>query len=326
MDAPHAVVTGGAGFIGSHLCEALLADGWRVTAVDNLSTGRRSNLQPLAGHAAFRFVEADVEAPGTLDDACAGARIVYHLAAVVGVQKVLDDPVGTVEGNHAATRAVLRAARDRGARVLLASSSEVYGANPNPSFREDDPCIIGPTAQRRWCYSASKLMDEFHAYAYHYAHGLETVVVRLFNTIGPRQVGRYGMVVPRFVRQALAGEPLTVYGDGTQARCFTWVGDVVRCLQALAAAPDADGGVFNIGNDQEVTIQALAEAVLRMTGSASPIAHIPYEEAYGARFKDVPRRRPDPARLRDTVGFAPETPLESALAAIIAEHRAEASS
>lgn len=315
----HALITGGAGFIGSHLAERLLAAGWRVTVLDNFSTGRRENVACLSQREDFVLVEGGAEDGGRVEALAEGVSVIFHLAAVVGVERVVDDPVGTVESNHAATKAVLRAARERGARVLLTSSSEVYGANPNAAFQEDDSCIIGPTHRRRWCYSASKLMDEFHAYAYHYAYGLPVTIVRLFNTIGPRQVGRYGMVVPRFVKQALAGEPISVYGDGSQCRCFTYVGDVVRCLHELVEAPGAAGTVFNVGSTEEVSILALAERVKALTGSKSVIEFRSVREAYGENFEDVARRRPATARLQQAIGFVPDTPLDVSLRAVIAD-------
>lgn len=315
---PHALVTGGAGFIGSHLAEHLLETGWRVTVLDDLSTGSRENLASVAGRDGFLFVEGGAEEPGLVEGLSAGGEAIFHLAAAVGVQRVVDDPVGTVETNHAATRSVLHAAHRHGLRVLITSSSEVYGANPDDAFREDAPCIIGPPTHRRWCYSASKLLDEFHAQAFHYRHGVQVVIARLFNTIGPRQVGRYGMVVPRFVSQALAGEPITVYGDGRQRRCFTWVGDVVECLAALLTNADSAGQVFNVGSDEETSILDLAERIRALTGREVPIVHCTLEDAYGEVFEDVPHRRPDTAALQAIIGRAPRTPLEHSLQRVIA--------
>jgi UDP-glucose 4-epimerase len=215
--------------------------------------------------------------------------------------------------NHEATRAVLHAADRHGLRALVTSSSEVYGSNPNPTFREDDICMIGPTRKRRWGYSASKLLDEFHAFAFYYERGLPVTVVRLFNTIGPRQVGTYGMVVPTFLKQALAGEPITVYGTGEQRRSFTDVGDVTRCLDLLLRTEDSIGQVFNIGSTNEISILELAREIIALTGSSSPIRHLSYKEAYGENFEDVSRRYPDTSNLRETVGTSPDTPLRATL-------------
>ncbi len=322
MSQPHALVTGGAGFIGSHLAEELLGRGWAVTALDDFSTGRPENVAHLADRPGFALVEGCATQYELVERLGAGASALFHLAAVVGVQKVVDNPVDTVEKNHAATRTALHVAHRHGLRMLATSSSEVYGANPNEAFREDDACMIGPTTQRRWCYSASKLLDEFHAFAFHYAYGLPVTVVRLFNTVGPRQVGRYGMVVPTFVRQALTGEPITVYGDGEQRRSFTDVGDVARCLVDLVQTRETAGQVFNVGSTRETRILDLARLVKRLTGSASEIVFRTYEQAYGEHFEDVARRRPDTTRLAAAIGHVPATPLEEVLPRVIAWVRA----
>jgi UDP-glucose 4-epimerase len=322
MTAERALITGGAGFIGSHLAEHLLTQGWRVVVLDNFATGSPANVQHLQGRAAFELVEGDAADERLMDRLASESDVLFHLAAVVGVERVVADPVGTVERNHAATKAVLHVASRHQLRVIFTSSSEVYGANPAPAFREEDACIIGPTSHRRWCYSASKLHDEFHAYAFHYAHRLPVTIVRLFNTVGPRQVGHYGMVVPRFVGRALAGEPLVVYGDGTQRRCFTFVGDVVLCLEMLTQTDGAAGQVFNIGSTEETSIRALAERVKALTGSESPVHFRSYREAYGEHFEDVPHRRPNVERLRAAIGYAPDTPLDEALQSVIDHLRA----
>jgi len=229
----------------------------------------------------------------------------------------VEDPVGTIETNHAATKSVLHLARRHNLRMLITSSSEVYGANPSTAFLEDDVCSIGPTSQRRWGYSASKLLDEFHAFSYFYAYKTPVTVVRLFNTIGPRQVGAYGMVVPRFVRQALSGNPITIYGNGEQCRCFTWVGDVVECLRLLMEADNSAGQVFNIGSTEEISINNLAAMVQKLTGTKVKPVYQDYREAYGEHFSDVEHRCPDTTRLREAIGTAPSTPLEASLQRVV---------
>jgi len=317
----HALITGGAGFIGSHLCELLVADGWRVTVVDDLSTGSMRNLSALEGDARLRVLVSPAGDEALLKELARDVSVVFHLAAVVGVRKVMENTVETIEKNLHTTETVLRVCKLHRLRLLTASSSEVYGANPKAAFSEEDDSIIGNSRHRRWCYAAGKLMDEFHAYAYYYATALPVTIVRLFNTVGPRQVGRYGMVVPTFVRQALTGEPITVYGDGSQRRCFSMVGDVVRCMQALADCPAAVGRVFNIGSTQEISIMDLARKVKEMTASSSPIVLKSYEEVYGEDFVDMDRRVPDVSRLKAAIGFAPETPLEKTLQTVIEDIR-----
>lgn len=312
-----ALITGGAGFIGSHLAEGLLAEGAEVTCLDDLSTGRASNVARLEGHPRFRLLVGSAGDMPLLREAAQGARTVYHLAAAVGVRKVMADPVDTIERNLGATQAVLRLASQYRLRLVMASTSEVYGSGAREWFREDDDAIIGPPVKRRWGYAASKLVDEFHAFAYHHATGLAVTVARLFNTIGPRQVGRYGMVAPTFARQALAGAPITVFGDGRQRRSFTWVGDVARALAGLARLPAAAGGVYNIGSAEEISVYGLALRIKALAGSDSPIVLVPYEEAYGHDFHDIERRRPDTSRLRAALGWAPDTPLDTALRAVL---------
>jgi UDP-glucose 4-epimerase len=317
MPPRHALVTGGAGFIGSHLCEKLLGDGWKVTALDDLSTGSIRNVQALEKHPDFRILVGNAADPALLQDAAAGAQTVFHLAAVVGVRKVIDDPVGTIEKNLHSTEEVLRLCNRRRLRLLITSTSEVYGDNPKPMFVEDDSSIIGNSRHKRWSYAASKLLDEFHAFAYHYAAALPVTIVRLFNTVGPRQVGHYGMVVPTFVGQALRNDPITLHGDGSQRRCFTHVKDVVRVLQDLVTRDATVGQVFNVGSQQELTIRQLAETVKRMTGSNSPIVTKTYREAYGEDFLDMARRMPDVTKLRQALGYVPETPIEEMLKSVI---------
>jgi UDP-glucose 4-epimerase len=321
MGKRHALVTGGAGFIGSHLVEHLLDEGWRVTVLDDLSTGNIDNLAGAKGREGLtvRIGSADDEA--LLRRLADGVDTVFHLAAVVGVRKVMEDTAATIERNFHASETVLRICNLYRLRLLLASTSEVYGSSPEATLAEDDDAVIGTSRHRRWCYAAGKLLDEFHAYAYYYSAGIPVTIVRLFNTIGPRQLGRYGMVVPTFARQALADEPITVHGDGGQRRCFTHVRDVVRCLAALAGRAEAAGEIYNIGGGEEISILRLAERIRDLAGSASPIRHIPYSEVYGEDFVDMRRRRPDTAKLRGVLGFAPATPLEEALRDVIEDLR-----
>ena len=316
--APHrALVTGGAGFIGSHLAEYLLEQGAQVTCLDDLSTGRVANVAHLEGNPRFRLLVGNAGEPELLREAARGAKTIFHLAAAVGVKRVMADPVDTMERNLHTTEAVLRLASQYRHRLVITSTSEVYGSGSREWFREDDDALIGDPTKRRWGYAASKLADEFHAFAYHHATGLAVTVARMFNTIGPRQVGHYGMVVPTLVRQALSGQPLTVYGDGLQRRSFTWIGDAVRALAGLAAEPSTAGQVYNVGSSEEATILDLANRILRATGAASAIRLVPYEEAYGYAFHDIERRRPETSKLRKALGWSPDTPLDQALEEVI---------
>lgn len=327
----HALITGGAGFIGSHLAEALLARGDDVTVIDDLSTGRFENIAPLAdawrgedGGPRFRFAIDSITNATVLDRLASECDVIFHLAAAVGVQLIVDHPVHTIQTNVAGTEAVLAAARRYRVKVLIASTSEVYGKGNAIPFNEDDDVVLGATARSRWAYAASKMVDEFLGLAYHRELGLPVVVFRLFNTIGPRQTGRYGMVVPRFVQQALEGRPLTVYGDGQQSRCFCDVRDTVRAIVGLAESPDAVGRVFNVGSHEEVTILELAQRVLRLTGAGpgeDRIVLVPYERAYSEGFEDMRRRVPDIARIKATIGWEPQVPLDDTLRRIIASLR-----
>jgi UDP-glucose 4-epimerase len=312
-----ALVTGGAGFIGSHLTEALLAAGYHVTVLDDLSTGQAKNLQAVAGAPGLRTHWASVLEDDRLRDFVDEADVIYHLAASVGVRLILERPVETIETNILGTDRVLRCARKTGHTVVIASTSEVYGKNDHAPLREDDDAVLGPTTKSRWSYACSKAIDEFLGLAYFRAHGLPVVIVRYFNTIGPRQIGRYGMVVPRFVQQALVGEPITVYGDGQQTRSFTDVADAVRATIALSRHSGAAGEVFNVGSGHEITIDELAARVKALTGSASPIVHVPYERAYERGFEDTRRRVPDIGKLRDAIGFTPEIDLDTSLRKVI---------
>ncbi len=315
------LVSGGAGFIGSHLVDLLLARGDLVTVIDNLSTGRRDNLPD--SHERLRFFEADLgDALGALGP---GERFeeIYHLAAAVGVQLVIAEPIRSIETNVEQTSALLRFAASRGpdgrpAPTLIASSSEVYGKSGKLPFSEDDDVVYGPTTMARWSYAYSKALDEYLALAYHARHALPAVVVRFFNTVGPRQVGDYGMVLPRFVHAALHSQPLDVYGDGTQSRCFCDVRDVREVLPRLLATPGAYGRVFNVGSDRAITIAELAALVKRTLNSGSLIRHVPYNEAYRAGFEDLLQRRPDLRRIREVAGFEPRYTLERTILDIAA--------
>ena len=316
-----ALITGGAGFIGSHLAEALIAQGHDVTVIDDLSTGQVKNLAAVADSPRLRTHWASIVEEERLPEFVDESDVVYHLAAAVGVRLILERPVETIETNILGTDRVLRCAAKGGKRVVIASTSEVYGKNENAPFKEDDDCVLGPTVKSRWSYACSKAIDEFLALAYVRSAGLPAVVVRYFNTIGPRQVGRYGMVVPRFVRQALKGEPITVYGDGEQSRSFTDVSDTVRATMALSMSAAAIGSVFNIGNGHEITVNDLAARVKTLTGSTSPIVHVPYEQAYEQGFEDTRRRVPDISKLRATIDFTPKFDLDSSLRKVIAYYR-----
>jgi UDP-glucose 4-epimerase len=318
-----ALITGGAGFIGSHLAEALLARGQEVVVLDDLSTGSLQNILHLMRQPGFEFVLGSIMDEATVDRAVAACDVVYHLGAAVGVRLVFEQPVRTIETNVRGTQHVLDACLRHGRKVLVASTSEVYGKdvhNGTGRFREDDDITIGTSI--RWCYATSKALDEFLARAYWQEKGLPVVIARFFNTVGPRQSPAYGMVLPRFVEQALRGLPITVYGDGSQVRSFTWVGDAVEATVRLMDAPAAEGRVFNVGSEEAVTIRDLAERVRRLAGSTSEIVHVPYEEAYGRGFEDIRHRVPDVTRLRQTVGYAPQTPLDLILERVIAHARA----
>lgn len=316
-----AVITGGAGFIGSHLADALVARGDQVLVFDNLSTGRRENLRQLDGNANFTFREGTILDAGAVRECIDGSDVVFHLAAAVGVKRVIDHPLDALVTNVRGSEIVIDAAMTCGSRLVLASTSEVYGKNTSDSLREDDDRIMGPTQVSRWGYASSKTVDEFLALAYHRERGLAAVIARLFNTVGPRQVGDYGMVIPRFVTAALAGAPLQVYGDGTQRRCFAYVGDVVTGLIAMAETPEAVGEIFNLGNTEEISMYALAEKIVALTGSASPIERIPYSAAYEAGFQDMPRRVPDLGKARRLLGYEPQVGLEALLGLIIEDCR-----
>jgi len=315
------LVTGGAGFIGSHLSEELLRRGHQVTIIDDLSTGSIRNIQHLRGHAGFRYFIDTVMNRALLAELVDESETIFHLAAAVGVRQIVASPVKTIELNVKATELLLEVAAKKRRKVIIASSSEVYGKSLKVPFSEDDDLAIGPPDRGRWSYACSKAIDEFLALAYWREKQLPTIVVRFFNTIGPRQSGQYGMVVPTLIRQALAGEPLTVFDDGQQSRCFGWVGDTVNATIALSESPGAVGRVFNIGSDEEATINDLAERVRRIVGSRSPIIHIPYDEAYEPGFEDMRRRVPDLRRIRQLIAYNPSKKLDEMLAAIAASMR-----
>jgi UDP-glucose 4-epimerase len=313
----HAFITGGAGFIGSHLADALLADGHQVTVLDNLSTGAIENVEHLKARQGFRYVIDSVTNEPLLAELIDGADVVFHLAAAVGVKLIVEAPVHTIETNVHGTEVVLRHANKKKKLVVIASTSEVYGKSTDVPFREDADLVMGPTHKHRWAYACSKAIDEFLALAYWKERKLPVIIVRFFNTVGPRQTGRYGMVIPNFVRQGLAGQPITVHGDGTQTRSFCYVGDVVGALQRLVAEPRAVGEVFNVGNDREISIRALAEKVRDLTGGRSEIVTIPYDQAYEAGFEDMPRRVPDLTKIAHLVGYAPQVGLDDILARVV---------
>lgn len=319
--AQNFLITGGAGFIGSHLSELLLKLGHHVVAIDNLSTGQLENIRHLVGTSGFQFVRETIMNSQVLDRLASEADIIIHLAAVVGVQLIVEDPVNTIATNIIGTEAVLTTANRYGCKVMLASTSEVYGKGLKVPFNEEDDTVMGPTSHSRWSYATSKAIDEFLGLAYFRQFGLPVVVMRYFNTVGPRQTGRYGMVLPRFVRQALAGEPITIYGDGEQSRCFSDVADIVDATARLSQHPQAVGQVFNIGSTEEITIRQLAEKVIAATRSASKIVYVPYEQAYAPGFEDMRRRVPDVSKIHQQIGYASTYTLEDTLQRVIVYER-----
>ena len=314
-----ALITGGAGFIGSHLADELLARGHEAMVLDNLSTGSIENIAHLKGRPGFAYTIDSVTNESLLAELIDQVDVVFHLAAAVGVKLIVEQPVHTIETNVHGTEVVLKHANKKKKLVFVASTSEVYGKSTDVPFREGADLVLGATVRHRWAYACSKLLDEFLALAYWKEKKLPVVVVRLFNTVGPRQTGQYGMVLPTFVRQALAGQPITVFGDGTQSRSFTYVADVVDALIKLAHEPRAIGEVFNVGNTEEVTIGALAQRVKALSLSESPIQLIPYDEAYEAGFEDMPRRVPDISKVEALVGYQPRLGLDEIIRTVI-EH------
>jgi len=315
------LITGGAGFIGSHLAERLLKDGHEVTIIDDLSTGSRENFEHLADRKRFHSVIDTILNRPVLGELIADCQMVYHLAAAVGVQYVIQNPLKSLQINIEGTEQVLELALQHGCRVLVTSTSETYGKSERIPFREDDDVILGATTVCRWGYAYSKAVDEFLCFAYYREKKLPVVVARLFNITGPRQTGAYGMVVPRFVKQALMEQPLTVYGDGKQSRCFTHVSDAVEGLISLAEHTEAAGQVFNVGSNFEITIEDLARRIKEMTGSASEIKYIPYEDAYEKGFEDMARRLPDISKIQGLTGYQPRASLEEILEEVIEFHK-----
>ncbi|RMH72041.1 MAG: NAD-dependent epimerase/dehydratase family protein [Gemmatimonadetes bacterium] len=307
------LITGGAGFVGSYLAEALIKKGKRVAVIDDLSTGRVENIAPLLSHPNFHFARATIMDSIVMDRLVSQADIVVHLAAAVGVQLIVEHPVHTIETNIMGTESVLKSALRYGCRVLIASTSEVYGKGYRIPFNETDDVLLGATDKHRWAYAASKMVDEFLGLAYLDEFGLDVVLFRLFNTVGPRQRGQYGMVIPRFMQQALKGEPITVYGDGTQRRCFGHVKDVIQAIIGLAEHPEAPGYVYNIGSTEEVSINELAARIKDITQTHSEIIHIPYSKAYAPGFEDMARRVPDTSRIQNLLGWQPQYTLDDIL-------------
>ncbi len=306
----HILITGGAGFIGSHLAEELLEQGHWVCVIDDLSTGTIWNLDGIRSHERFSYHIASVMDYPLMAELVDRADEIYHLAAAVGVRLIVEKPVHTIETNIRGTEIVLELAARKKKKVLITSTSEIYGKSAKVPFSENDDLVLGSTTRPRWAYACSKAIDEFLALAYYREQGVPVVIVRLFNTVGPRQTGQYGMVIPRFVEQALRGQPLTVYGDGTQTRAFAYVGDVVKALVALMNEPRAIGEVFNVGNDRELAIRDLAKLVIERTQSSSPIQFIPFEQAYDSQFEDLTRRVPDLSKIRALIGYEPKVQIE----------------
>lgn len=317
------LVTGGAGFIGSHLSEALLAAGNEVWTIDDLSTGRTENIKHLEREDGFTFVIDTITNESLLEEAVKWSDQVYHLAAAVGVRLIVEEPIKTIETNIFGTDLVLKMANRYRKKAFIASTSEVYGKQADRTLEEGDDMVYGPTVKSRWSYACSKAVDEFLALAYYKKSRLPIVIGRLFNTVGPRQVGQYGMVLPTFVRQALLGEPITVFGDGSQIRSFCYVSDVVGAMRALMERTDTAGEIFNIGNDEEVSIRALAELVKKKTNSPSEVIFIPYDVAYEPGFEDMQRRCPNIAKIHQAIGYRPKVDLDGILDRVIAHMREE---
>ncbi len=315
------LITGGAGFIGSHLSEALLDEKHQVYVLDDLSTGSIDNIAHLKGRPGFHYTIDTVFNDSLVAEMVDRADVIFHLAAAVGVKLIVQEPVHTIETNVHGTEVILRHAAKKKKLVFVASTSEVYGKSAQIPFREDADLVMGATTRHRWAYACSKALDEFLALAYYKQKKLPVIVVRFFNTVGPRQTGQYGMVVPTFVRQALSGSQITVFGDGTQSRSFTYVGDVVWALLKLMVEPRAIGQVFNVGNTEEVTIEGLATRIKAQTASSSPIVKIPYDQAYEAGFEDMPRRVPHLEKIRDLIGYEPKLGLQEIIESVIADYR-----
>jgi len=321
MTSIRSLVTGGAGFIGSHLAEELLHRGEEVYIIDNLSTCNIYNIDHLKSNPKFHYTIDTIYNEPVLAELIDRCDTIYHLAAAVGVKLIVESPVNTIETNIHGTEIVLKHASKKRKKVIIASSSEVYGKSNNMNFREDHDLVLGPTSKARWCYACSKAIDEFLALAYWKEKKVPIIIVRIFNTIGPRQTGRYGMVVPNFVKQALSGEPITVYGDGTQIRCFIYVEDVVKAMISLAAHPLTVGEIFNIGTDQAITINKLAQLVKELTKSSSEIVYVSYDQAYEEGFEDMTRRIPEITKIKKFIGFNPTSSIREILEKVIAYYR-----
>lgn len=319
-----ALITGGAGFIGSHLAEILMEQGHEVVALDNLSTGRVENVRHLQSDPRFQLVTGTILDERLMDKFVERCDVVFHLAAAVGVQLIVNKPLESLTTNIRGSEIVLEMAHRYSKRLLITSTSEIYGKNTNGPLKEDEDRILGSPLKSRWSYSTAKAVDEILAYTYWKEKGLPTVIVRLFNTVGPRQTGHYGMVIPRFVQQALKGEPITIYGDGKQSRCFLYVKDAAGAIAKLMGLPEAAGEAFNLGSQEEVTIENLAKKVIELTGSSSKLTYIPYNEAYEEGFEDMARRVPDTSKAKRFIGFAPTKTLQEILVSVIEHRRKEA--
>ena len=315
------LITGGAGFIGSHLADRLLAEGHRVIVLDNLSTGSHSNIEHLLDRSDFEFVLGSILNADLVDDLMARSDGVFHLAAAVGVELIVEKPLESLATNIRGSETIFEKAHKYGTRVLVTSTSEIYGKNTSDRLQEDDDRILGSPLKSRWSYSEAKAIDEILAYTYWKEKGLETVIVRLFNTVGPRQTGSYGMVIPRFVSQAIRGEAITVYGDGSQTRCFCYVGDVVGALIQLMDHPEAYGKVFNVGGTQEISMTDLAEKIVSIAGSSSKVRYVSYEDAYEEGFEDMQRRVPHIGRVNSLIGFEPSVGLDKIIELVVTDQR-----
>ncbi|MFB0527716.1 MAG: SDR family NAD(P)-dependent oxidoreductase [bacterium] len=318
-----ALITGGAGFIGSHVAEKLLKEGNRVLVIDDLSTGKKENIDHLIEDEKFSFIQGTILNASLMKSLVEDCDIIYHLAAAVGVEFVIGNPIRSIEINVLGTEIVLRLAEENKKKVIIASSSEIYGKNQKEVFKETDGRVLGTTLTHRWSYSCSKALGEFLALAYWREKRLPVVIVRLFNTCGPRQTGKYGMVVPRFIEQAISGKPITIYGDGNQTRSFAYVSDVVNGIVSLASHPGAVGEIFNLGGEEKITISDLAEKIKRFSKSDSQIVYLPYEEVYGEGFEDMRHRIPDTTKLRNLIGYTPRVGLDDALKKTIEYHRSK---
>ena len=316
-----ALITGGAGFIGSHLADLLLEQGHSVIALDNLSTGQHRNIEHLLGRTDFEFVLGSILNVDLVDDCVSRSDVVFHLAAAVGVNLIVEKPLESLATNIRGSEIVFEKAHKYGTKILVTSTSEIYGKNTSDRLGEEDDRILGSPLKSRWSYSEAKAIEEILAYTYYRQKGLSSYIVRLFNTVGPRQTGHYGMVIPRFVSQAIRGEPITVYGDGSQTRCFCYVGDVVQALLDIVEHPETVGRVFNIGGSAEISMEDLAHRVVALAGSESKVRYVPYEEAYEEGFEDMQRRVPDTTRAREAIGFEPTAGLDEIIRMVIDYHQ-----